>query len=300
MQYRQRLRIALCAAKICVFEVDLPRQLYTFFENAEVIFGVSGEQILKDVVPFSKLAPQEYRLAVSGYFSHEDDQQVIEEAFKRVLNGEPAVYEARMRAGGSNYVWCRINAIPVVENGVPVRMIGVVTDISDMKKKTDILRRKVNLDAFTGLYNKAHTISLIQDALHQTGGRKDALIVLDIDNFKNYNDTYGHDAGDTIIRAVSQKLRGMFRRTDILGRFGGDEFLIFLRDTGDCRWLNAKLRELTRFEWDGCGCTNSIGVALSPRDGMEFGELFKKADIALYHAKRSKEKFLFYSQVGSL
>ena len=64
-QYKERLRIALSAAKICIFEVDLQRQLYTFFENAEVIFGVSGDVILKEVQPFSKLDPEAYRLAVS-------------------------------------------------------------------------------------------------------------------------------------------------------------------------------------------------------------------------------------------
>ena len=60
-RYKERLQIALTAAKICIFEVDLLQQLYTYFENAEVIFGISGEKILKDVQPFSKLEPVEYR-----------------------------------------------------------------------------------------------------------------------------------------------------------------------------------------------------------------------------------------------
>lgn len=81
-RYKERLQIALTAAKICIFEVDLLQQLYTYFENAEVIFGISGEKILKDVQPFSKLEPVEYRKAASAYFSHPEDEAVIEKAFK--------------------------------------------------------------------------------------------------------------------------------------------------------------------------------------------------------------------------
>ena len=69
-RYRERLNIALNAAKICIFEVDLTKQLYTFFENAEVIFGVSGDVILNDVRPFHLLDPDSYRRACSEYFSH--------------------------------------------------------------------------------------------------------------------------------------------------------------------------------------------------------------------------------------
>lgn len=101
--FKERLTIALKAAKICVFEVDLTHQLYTFFENSEDIFGVAGDVILKDVQPYSKLDPDEYRLAVSNYFAHPDDVTVVAKAFSDVLSGRPTTYEARMRAGGSNF-----------------------------------------------------------------------------------------------------------------------------------------------------------------------------------------------------
>lgn len=202
-QYKDRLRIALSSAKICIFEVDLLRQLYTFFENAEDIFGVSGDSILKDVQSYSTLAPEAYRLAVSKYFSHPDDSAVIEAAFAQILRGEPATYEARMKAGGSAFIWCRISVTPIIEDGKPVRMVGVITDITDLKEKTESLRRAVNLDSFTGLYNKDHTIALINNILDMGTHVKHALVILDIDNFKKFNDTYGHDQGDKIIKALS-------------------------------------------------------------------------------------------------
>ena len=134
-QYKERLRIVLGVEKICVFEVDLPHQLYTFFENAEAIFGVGGDVSLKDVQPFCSLEPEAYRIAVRNYFSHPEDADVIENAFTRVLHGKSAAYEARMKAGRSEFIWCRIHATPVLENGKPVRMIGVITDITDMKER---------------------------------------------------------------------------------------------------------------------------------------------------------------------
>lgn len=292
-QYKERLHVALTAAKICIFEVDIQKQLYTYFENAEVIFGVSGESILKDVQPYSRLDPEAYRLAVSRYFSHPEDEAVIENAFSDVLAGKSTAYEARMKAGNSGYIWCRIFVTPVMENGVPARMVGVITDISDMKEQTDCLRQAVKLDAFTGLYNKEHTIKLITENLRRESHMKHALIILDIDNFKNFNDTFGHFEGDKVIKAVAEKIQNTFRKTDIAGRFGGDEFIILARDIDNDRWLWGKLSGLTRIETDGIACTNSIGVSIWPRDAADFGELFKKADTALYHAKAEKEKFLF-------
>lgn len=131
---------------------------------------------MKDVQPYSRLDPEAYRLAVSRYFSHPEDEAVIENAFSDVLAGKSTAYEARMKAGNSGYIWCRIFVTPVMESGVPARMVGVITDISDMKEQTDCLRQAVKLDAFTGLYNKEHTIKLITENLRRESHMRHALI----------------------------------------------------------------------------------------------------------------------------
>lgn len=249
-RYKERLQIALTAAKICIFEVDLLQQLYTYFENAEVIFGISGEKILKDVQPFSKLEPVEYRKAASAYFSHPEDEAVIEKAFKDILRGKESTYEARMRAGGSGYVWCRIHATPIIENGVPARMVGVIADISDLREQTENLKKAVNMDAFTELFNKEYAIGLISEILRKSKDLNHALLILDIDNFKNYNDTFGHSEGDKVIKAVSRKIRDTFRETDIMGRFGGDEFILLVRDIKKCSGLTASYPILHAFKWE--------------------------------------------------
>ena len=294
-KYKERLHIALKAARICVFEVDLQNQLYTFFENAEDIFGVSGQSILQDVQSFSQMSPTEYQRNVSEYFSHPDDKDVISRAFQCILKGKPTTYQARMKAGGSKFIWCKLDVTPIIENNVPVKMIGVITDISDIKTKTDHLENAAKLDNFTGLFNKSSSVDLIQKKLCRNTEQHHALILLDIDNFKSINDTFGHYTGDNIIKLVSDTLKNNFRKTDIIGRFGGDEFILLIQNIPNLDWLTQKLHKLVRCGAHGLSCTNSIGVSLFPEDGTEFELLFKKADHALYQSKSFKEKYTIYS-----
>ena len=205
-----------------------------------------------------------------------------------------------MKAGGSEFIWCRINVTPILEDGKPVRMIGIIADITDIKEKTDSLRQAVNMDNFTGLYNKGYTIALINDVLRKKKYLKHALLILDIDNFKSFNDTFGHDEGDKVLQGVSQQLKKTFRKTDIVGRFGGDEFIIFVQDIEDDQWLRDKFRNLLSIQVGGFTCSNSVGVAFFPQDAEVFNELFKKADQALYHAKIQKEKYIFFSEIERL
>ena len=121
--------------------------------------------------------------------------------------------------------------------------------------------------------------------------------ILDIDKFKKLNDNYGHDHVDKIIKALSQKLKNTFRKTDIVGRFGGDEFIVFIQNIEDDQWLRDKLHHLIRFEAGTFTCTSSMGVSVFPLDAANFEMLFKKADIALYHAKSAKERAVFFSDL---
>ena len=120
---------------------------------------------------------------------------------------------------------------------------------------------------------------------------------MDIDNFKKFNDTYGHHEGDRIILGVARHIKNVFRREDIAGRFGGDEFIILVREIDGTRGLRKRLKDMTYLMIEGAACTNSVGVSLYPQDGKSFQELFKKADMALYQAKIQKERFKFYSEI---
>lgn len=289
-EYKSRLTVALKAAKICIFEVDLTCQLYTFFENAEDIFGISGEEILARVQSYSTLSPEEYQKAATAYFSHPDDSEIIAKAFESVLSGRQMTYEARMKAGDSAFVWCKLDVVPIMDQGQPVRMIGVITDISDMRRQKEMLEQKANIDGFTGLWSKNYAISAISSVLREASSQRHAMLLLDVDDFKYFNDTYGHAEGDRILLAIADRLLRTFCENSIVGRFGGDEFIIFVRNIQqDQRMgeLQKKLESLTKIGCTGYSVTTSIGTAFSPEDGTDFEHLFERADQALYEAKRS-------------
>lgn len=294
LKYKERFKIALRAANICVFEVDLTKQRYTFFENAEDIFGISGEIILEDVSPYSELSPEDYQQAVSEYFSHPADSDVIDQAFKKILSGEATTYQARMKAGKTEFKWCKLDVTPIIQDNTPVRMIGVITDINDMKAKTEILEDKTKHDVFTGLYNKKYSEEMIGKALRKDINQKHGLILFDIDNFKRINDTYGHTAGDQVLKSISDNTKKIFRKNDIIGRFGGDEFIILVKDIKNAELLVPKIEKLLKNDDNIYMVTKSIGVSVFPDDGTGFDELFEKADKALYRAKRTKNTYAFY------
>lgn len=296
-KYRERLMTALKSSNISVFEVDLQQQLYTFFENAEVIFGISGEEILRAVQQFSKLSPEDYQKAVSDYFSHPDDAEIIDRAFRQILTGQPATYYARMKAGRTSFKWCKLDVTPILESGIPVRMIGVITDIDDLKSRADLFEKKSRNDDFTELFTKTYAVSQIKKILTQKPFQKHALILLDIDNFKSINDTYGHMAGDKVLKALSAALKRCFSQKAVLGRFGGDEFIVFLQNLQDPAALCQKLDSLLTVHSENYSVTNSFGVAIFPDDADNYDCLFARADHALYTAKRTKNKYILFSEI---
>ena len=96
-----------------------------------------------------------------------------------------------MRAGNSEYKWCKLDVTPIIHQGIPIKMIGVITDIDQLKRKNIALQSAIMYDGFTGLYNKQSAAHFIKKRLKEYPQQKHALIVLDIDNFKHVNDTYG-------------------------------------------------------------------------------------------------------------
>ena len=131
VNYKDYLNLVLKGAGLCLFEVDVEKQRYVRFENAEAIYQVSGEKVLSDLEEFSSLTPDAYMKAVSDYFVHPDDHGTVADAFGKVLNGQQAVYDARMKCGTGKYHWCRICATPYMRED-KLYLIGVVSDVSNL------------------------------------------------------------------------------------------------------------------------------------------------------------------------
>lgn len=149
-------------------------------------------------------------------------------------------------------------------------------------------------DGLTQVYNKKHTQYAI-DTFLQTmrPGSQHAFLILDLDKFKDINDTYGHSVGDIILQRVGEFLRSQFRDDDIIGRIGGDEFIILMKNIGSreiaLKRVETMLEEIRctkHEELDGQHITFSIGVVFSPESGVTFKDLYLNADQALYQTKR--------------
>jgi len=175
----------------------------------------------------------------------------------------------------------------------------------DALKRAEIaLKEQAERDPLTKLLNKASTQQLVTEYLTE---REDnalaALLLLDLDNFKAVNDNYGHLYGDTVLSQVGYGLKRLFRGNDIIGRMGGDEFLILMKDIPHtdlvqtrCRQLLDTLRPKLEEVAPGLNVSCSIGAALIPAHGTSYTELFRRSDEALYLAKsEGKNTFVLYN-----
>ncbi|MDD6119646.1 MAG: GGDEF domain-containing protein [Selenomonadaceae bacterium] len=173
----------------------------------------------------------------------------------------------------------------------------IQTTIAELEEAKNRYRELARTDLLTHLYNRGATDHLLKKMLHEAAaqGKPLAVIMLDIDNFKGINDSFGHDAGDRALQDVAQILRQQTRLgVDVPGRMGGDEFFVVLRNTGMARArevaerMHAHIAALEALP-SGEHITTSIGIALA-EDGDNEGTLFKRADNALYEAKKIQGK----------
>ena len=173
-----------------------------------------------------------------------------------------------------------------------VRLFMMTLDIDKEKREELKLRSQTEHDGMTGLLNRETFVAKVTKILEEEGPvRKHALIMLDIDQFKNHNDIYGHPFGDQVIRETAHFLKGFLRENDLCGRMGGDEFMVFLRDITSeddvIPRINMLCRLLRRKYMDKGEVSCSMGVVFYPRDGETFQVLYQNADTALYEVKNT-------------
>ena len=199
--------------------------------------------------------------------------------------------------------WFHAHFIIHFEKEWPRDAILLLRSTNSEHRLDEALRHKAERDALTGLYNKGHARELIDEALAVPGTTK-ALLVLDMDGFKKVNDNLGHLFGDAVISDMALSLAEVFAPEDILGRVGGDEFVVLMRDAHNRDKVIArceKLRDMLRrsFEYakgQTLNVSGSVGIAMSPEYGASFEPLFACADKALYEAKRQgRDTQVFYT-----
>ncbi len=214
------------------------------------------------------------------------------------LQGTTEAFEGRYRTTLSGKdVWVSMVCAPVRDTGGEVTgAVGIVQDISDRKEAEARLEFSANHDALTGLPNRLLATDRLARAMAyaERAGTQVGLALLDLDNFKAVNDALGHSGGDELLKAVAARLVDCVRETDTVSRHGGDEFLLVLTDVRDgeaCAEIALKIldRLSEPIEIDGreLPTLGSIGISVWPSDGADFDTLLRKADIAMYDAKRA-------------
>lgn len=241
--------------------------------------------------------------------THPDDVERIIKAARASFN-DPAVTlqeEFRFKAGSGEWIWIRCSG-KIVErdaNGQAVRAIGTNLDITMHKAAEEQIRRLAYYDTLTGLPNRRLLEDRLNQALSQCKRFKRSLAVmfLDLDHFKNINDSLGHAAGDELLKEVGTRLTGCVRIGDTVSRQGGDEFVIVLaeiRHASDAPGVAEKifkaLETPVRIDDHEVIVTTSIGICVYPVNGADDAqELLKKADNALYAAKKAgRNKYCFF------
>ena len=289
-ELEEKLRISLERHQIIMdqttdilFEWDIQADTMTFTGNWEKKFGCPP------------VTQHVSRLFWKAPYILKEDQILFSKLLMRIRSGEHyAEEEIRIVSGKQKPVWCRIRITGLADkSGRVVRAVGAILDIDAEKRKAQNLMERAQRDMLTKLYNKGTSQEYIQAVLEGSGPeRKSALMIIDLDNFKHMNDTMGHLFGDALLAEVAHTIQKQFRSEDIVGRVGGDEFLVFLGQIPDVSLAEQKAAQIMKAigemavqELTDVELSCSIGIAVFPDCGQSYNELFKRADQALYRAK---------------
>lgn len=247
--------------------------------------GFTPEEAVRQTL--DEINPPESAARVADYYRR---------VFTAIESGtEPPVFRGEQeyyRKDGS-IMTGELQVIPHIDSdGQVVELLGVTRDISDRKMFEAELTRLAVTDPLTGLWNRRHTTEMLSaDLAHaQRRGQPLSLLMVDVDRFKSINDTFGHQTGDRVLIGVANLLRDQVRNNDVVGRWGGEEFIVLLRSCGlpDAVATAEKLRQqITEVRFDNlCSASVSIGAA-ELKAGEDLASWVARADAALYHAKRS-------------
>jgi diguanylate cyclase (GGDEF)-like protein len=235
----------------------------------------------------------------AGHYTGQPLNELADIPGFRELSGSDTVLEIAMPYGGADYFYeLSVKQIRNAKKGTIGQLLQIY-DITALKLSEEAALSAAQTDPLTGTLNRnqfeAHVSAALKNAA--TRGERLTIAFLDLDDFKHINDTFGHNAGDHVIKTVARRLKDNLRESDLISRFGGDEFtlaLLHLGDSDNIRQLGNKL--INALEKDielgnGSGTAHiraSIGFSVYPKDGESFETLLKKADTAMYASKRSR------------
>lgn len=289
---KERYRIITDQAEDIIFEIDLKNDMIYCSPKYEELFG-------SDV----------FGVKFSSYFIennviHPDDLTIFDCFYDQILHDfAGGKFELRLAKTTGEYIWCELQFGAIKdEEGHAYRVVGKITNIDFRKKEHEKLRYLSQRDPLSGLFNKAAMQSMIEAFLTHEGKQgRHAFLFIDIDYFKAVNDSLGHLVGDQAIQDIAGILKREAGPFDLVGRFGGDEFCLFMKYIADHDHAEEKADRLCRAlrlkygEDQAHAISASIGVSIYPDHGGGYGALVEAADQAVYAAKENgKDQYVVY------
>jgi diguanylate cyclase (GGDEF)-like protein len=298
----EKLLSTLQMASLNSWEWDLQKnELKVINTSGQEEFAKISSKLIKDrnVFPFSAETMFEKHLIEPGY-----EPEVRKHVFHifECSDQERVAFDIPFRLRDGGKLWLTFTGqVHCAPDGRPVRVIGFYKNITESRKKDEELQRKAEHDALTGLYNRYYAVPWIEDYLKSHNAKQSALAMIDLDHFKDINDTFGHVRGDEVITDIARKVEKVFRESDIVCRMGGDEFMIFCGNIREKDFekqlqnaidtLQLSVRENNR----EIMVSVSVGYVLLHQSDGSFSDLYEKADQALLKAKDlGKNRFVRY------
>ena len=285
-----------------IIELDITHNCFgnieteEFFEDLCVPKGTPYDEALKIVA--REQIKEEYQ---EGYIKTFSPENVLD-AYKNGI--ESLTYDFMISDDGIRYYWMRITArIFTWEEDNSVRMFSYRQNIDAQKTQEKKLLANLERDHLSSLYNKKTTQDKIIQMLHQHPEQLFAFFILDIDAFKLVNDRFGHAVGDHVIADFAHILKNQFNEQDIVGRIGGDEFVVLMKantnvykelPTQKISMLKNMLSNIHIQKDINFVIHCSIGISIHPQDGTNYKELFTWADHSMYEAKKHGENTFVY------
>ncbi len=297
---REELRLSLERHKLImnqttdiIFEWDIEEDELKFSSNWKKKFGYNAIHYkISDRIPLSENI-------------YPADMPAFIKIMRDTAEGVPySETEFRIRGKSGDYIWCLIRATTQFNaEGRAVRAVGVIIDIDQSRKQKECLVAQASLDSLTGLLNKKVARERIENWFLDEEMECGAFILIDLDDFKQINDRYGHLCGDRVLSEIAEIMKSQTRRGDVTARIGGDEFLAYLPGATEMTAAEVvrRLQEaVSALQLDGRTgeVRASVGASFYPKDGKDYLTLFAKADQALYFVKkRDKNKYYTYEML---
>ncbi|BCS55510.1 EAL domain-containing protein [Geobacter sp. SVR] len=289
---RMRLASIVESSNDAILGLDLNGTITSWNRGAETVYGYSAKEATGRHV--SMIIPVEH-------------QGEIEQIRETIVNGRDVMHfeTVRIRKDGRR-IYVSLTASPTRGlNGSVTGISAIARDVTERREMEELINYRAYHDTLTDLPNRQLFMDFLTLELAQArrNGKKLALLFLDLNDFKQINDTLGHDAGDQLLQEVARRLRACIRESDTVSRLGGDEFTVLMPDLGQTNDVGIVIRKILSVFMDpfmlndiATASSTSIGISMFPDDGDSAEELIKKADIAMYEAKeRGNNAYQFFN-----